>query len=548
MQNTTRSARKVWLRQIGVQAGWRGAAATALTIADAAPAVAFAAGLACGLTALPRSVAAASPWFAMAAGAAIARGACAWGAGRLGAGASVAVRDVTRRRIMVACLAAPAWGRRPAGELLISAVEAVEALDGYVARFHPARRAAGLVPVLVLAAVAVASPACAGILAATIIPFVALMILAGGAAADRANKQLSALALLSGLFADRVRHLPLVLAYQSEALEAARLGKAADALRRRTMDVLRIAFISSTGLDFFAALSVALVAVYAGLNLLRVLPFPAPQMGLASALFVLTMAPEFYGPMRRLAVCYHDRQAAEAAADSLMAIERGQQVPPAPLEPLAAAPSIHFADVAVSYPGEDVPAVHDFELFVRPGEIVALVGPSGAGKTTLLNLLLGLAPLSAGEVWIGDTALSQVGSIAPWVSWLGQAPLIASATIGENIALSRPGADPAEIAAAAAMAGLNRVLESRAGLDTVLNERGSGLSGGERRRVALARALLKDSRILLLDEPTANLDAVAACEFVDIIRQAAAGRTTIIATHSATVMTLADRVIRLGGS
>ena len=546
MQNSTKTARNRWLAQIGRLAGRRGNAATALTIADAAPAITFAIGLAYGLTALPHSLTDAWPWFALATVSAMLRGACAWGAARLGARASVTVRDVTRRRIMVACLGVPPWSGRPAGELLTSAVGAVEALDGYVARFLPARRAAALVPLLLLGAVAVASPACAGILAATLIPFVALMILAGGAAADRASKQLSALTMLSGLFADRVRHLPLVLAYQSEASEAARLGRAAEGLRRRTMDVLRVAFVSSTGLDFFAALSVALVAVYAGLNLLRLLPFPAPPMDLASAFFVLALAPEFYAPMRRLAACYHDRQAAEAAADSLMSLERLQQTPVATLEPLAEAPCIHFADVGVTYPGDDAPAVHDFELMIRPGEVVALVGPSGSGKTTLLNLLLGLAPLTAGEVWIADTALSQVRSVAPWASWLGQTPLLASATLGENIALSRPDAGRAEIAAVAEMAGLSRVLESRAGLDTVLNERGSGLSGGERRRVALARALLKDSRILLLDEPTANLDAVAESEFVDVIRRVAAGRTTLIATHSAAVMTMADRVVRLG--
>ena len=432
--------------------------------------------------------------------------------------------------------------------MMTVAIDAVEQVDLYMARFRPAQRAAGPVCLLVLAAAAAASPVCAAILAATLIPFVVLMMLAGGAAADESRRQFVALARLSGLFADRLRALPVILAFQAEDAETARLAAAADRLRRRTMGVLRVAFISSAGLEFFAALSVALVAVYAGFNLLGLLPFDAPEhLDLGRAFFVLALAPEFFAPMRRVAAAYHDRQAAETAADRLMALERSARQPAPAAAMLADAPAIRFEGVTVRYPDEDRPALDRLSFEARPGEIVALLGPSGSGKSTALNLLLGLAELTEGAVWIDGLPLRATGALAGSVAWMGQASLIIPGTIGANIALSRRGAAPAEIAAAAARAGLCTMLRSRpGGLDGRVDERGGGLSGGERRRIALARALLKPAPILLLDEPTAHLDAWSEAELIQAIRAAARGRTTIIARHSAQMAAVADQVVQLG--
>jgi ATP-binding cassette subfamily C protein CydD len=398
---------------------------------------------------------------------------------------------------------------------------------------------AAVLPLVMIAIAAVASPICAGILLATLIPFIAAMVLSGAAAAAESRAQFLALERLSGLFLDRVRVLPVVLAFQAEGATTTALRRSASELAERTIKVLRVAFISSAALEFFAALSVALVAVYCGFNLLRLLPFPVPEtLDLKRAFFVLALAPEVYAPMRRLAAAYHDRQAAEAASASLARFVAPTPKPVA--APLAKAPTIRFESVTVRYPDADAPAIDGFDLTAEAGTITALLGASGAGKTSLLNLLLDLAPLTAGRILVDGGPYTELSRD---IAWAGQSPLILPASIADNIALSRRDATRAEIEAAADAVGL--VLDRPGGLDFLLDERGSGLSGGERRRLSLARALLKPAPILLLDEPTANLDAVAEAELLSAIAQAARGRTTLIATHSEAVAALADQVVRL---
>ncbi len=526
-----------WLREIGRP--WRrlGGLAAALTVLDILPAAGFAAGLAMAVATASTSLASAVPWLVLAAVSLAIRGGLVQLAATAAARAAVAIKGAVRRQVAADLFS----GRRNATGARAAAVEGVDALDGYFARFAPARTAAAVSPLVAIALVALASPVSAIILLFTLIPFAAGMALAGMAAADESRRQFEAMARLSDLFVDRIRALPAILVFQGEGGAAATVAVASRDLAGRTSRVLRVAFLSSAVLEFFSALSVALVAVYCGFNLLRLLPFPAPeQLDLGRAFFALALAPEVYAPMRRLAAAYHDRQAAEAAAPDLVAAPARQAgVPGGGLRPgLAPPPGVRFENVTINY-GAGAPAVAAFNLEIRPGQLVVLAGSSGAGKSSLLHLLLGLAPLSAGEVSVAGERLSEAGDFVGRIAWASQAPVVIPGTLRENIRLADQAAPARRIDQAARQAGF------LTDLDRPLDERGGGLSGGERRRLGLARAFLKDAPLLLLDEPTANLDPEAEQAMIGLIRRAAEGRTTLIATHSAAVMAMADRVVTL---
>lgn len=518
-----RTAVRPWRRLAGL--------AAVLTILDVAPAIGFAAGLSMSVVRFGADPVSAAPWLALAVGSLLVRGLLGQAATSVGARMGRAVKADVRDRLLADLFGR---GRRDTGRLT-AVVEGVDALDGYFSRFGPLKLAAALSPLLIIAAAAFASPVAAGVLVFTLFPFICGMALAGTAAARESRRQFEALERLSGLFIDRIRALPAVLAFNAVDRTTAEIARDAGELEARTSRVMRIAFVSSGVLEFFSALAVALIAVYCGFNLLGLLPFPVPEeLDLARAFFVLALAPEVYQPLRRLAAAYHDRQAAEAAAPSLVTPEAVAPSPPA-LGDLP--PAIRFRQVAIAYDPANAPAVSDFTLDVAPGEIIALLGASGAGKSSLLHLLLGMAPLSAGAVEVGGAPLGD--GFAGRIAWAGQSPVVVPGTLGANIALADPAACPGRLAMAARTAGLTP------DLDRLIDERGGGLSGGERRRLGLARAILKRAPILLLDEPTANLDPASEQAMLSVIHAAAQGRTTLIATHSEAVAALADRVVRL---
>ena len=527
------------------------ARSTALLLTDSVAAIGFAAGLAGAVAAFAGPPRAAAPWLLLALVSACLRGGAAMLAVRCGAVASQRARAALRGRVVAGALggtrdsAVGATG----GTLMQLVVDEVDAVDAYLGRFVPARRAATFAPLLVLAAVACASPVTAAILLVSLLPFVVLMALAGAASARESARQFSALSRLSGLFADRLRALPVVLAFGAATRESARLDAAAQDVAGRTLRVLRLAFLSSAVLEFFAALCVAMVAVYAGFNLLGLLPFPVPEkLDLARAFFVLALAPEFLAPMRRLAAAYHDRQAAMTAAERLapLACDAVRAPEPEAARIGRAAPSLCFDKVTIRYPGQAEAAVREVSFTVAPGSTVAIVGPTGSGKTSLLRLLLGVAPLASGRVLVDDRCLDEGESIAAQAAWVGQHPLMVPGTLHDNLLLAWPEASRAAVADAAGQAGLGGPAARHSlRLDRLIDARGGGLSGGEKRRVALARAVLKPAPVWLLDEPTAHLDDVAETALIDTIRSASRGRTTLIATHSERLAAIADVVVRL---
>jgi ATP-binding cassette subfamily C protein CydD len=536
---------KAFLRELLGPARGAVTAASGARILDCLAAVGFAAALAGTLARLPGGLAAIAPWLALLVAAGVARAAYGWAAVRLAAGGARRVKSALRRRVLRAAFESRAGGAL-AGEISATVVDEVEALDGYVVRYLPARSLAVIGPIIILAAAALASPIGAGLMLATLIPFVVLMILAGTAAAEASRRQLDALARLSSVFADRVRALPLLLAFQAEARTTERIAASARQVADRTLAVLKIAFVTSAGLEFFAALSVALVAVYAGFRLLGILPFPLPgRLSFEHAFFVLALAPEFYAPMRRLAGAYHERQLGEAAAARIEASLATPMAPAARGAGFDHPPSIRFTQVEAGFADDPDLRIGPVDFDVSPGSITAIMGATGSGKTTLLRLLVGEASLAAGEVSVGGRSLAYAGSFAPSIGWAGQAPAILPGTLGWNIGMASADRDAAAIGRAAARVGLSEALEHRGGLGALIDERGGGLSGGERRRIGLARVLLKDAPILLLDEPTADLDAGAEATMIGVIRDVARGRTVLIATHSEALAAIANQVVRL---
>lgn len=459
---------------------------------------------------------------------------------RLGVAASLALRHRVRAELLdhLARLGPAGLASRHSASLASQLVEQVEALDGYVARYRPQRLLAIIQPLLVLVVVAWLDwlAALFLVLSAPLIPlFMALV----GMGAERLNReQFEAVSRLSGHFIDRVRAVSTLQLFGRTREATDEVHAAADDYRRRSLRTLRVAFLSSAVLEFFASVAIAVVAIYVGFGLLGYIGYgPSSELTLYTGLLVLLLAPEFFQPLRVLSQHYHDRAAALGAADGLVALLdadvealRGasEETDPAPTGEL-----VRLEGACVDYPGRGR-VLGPLDLTLVPGDVVAVTAPSGGGKSTLLQLLAGF--LGPGEGW---------RRTAPGLTfaWMDQRPLLVQGSLADNLRLAAPEADDASLVAALQHAGLGELLARLPeGLATVVGERGAGLSGGQAQRLALARIFLSDAPLVLLDEPTASLDAETEARVITALGELAEqGRCLVIATHHPALMALADR-------
>jgi thiol reductant ABC exporter CydD subunit len=430
------------------------------------------------------------------------------------------------------------------GELTVLVTRGIDALDGYFSLYLPQLFLAVIVPVVVVVVVLWNDRLSAAIIAFTIPLIPLFMALVGAATKERMDEEFRTLERLAGHFLDVVAGLPTLKVFGRAKAQAQAIREITERYRRAAIGTLRITFLSSLILELVAMLSVALVAVEIGLRLMN------GHLDLRTALFALILAPEAYLPLRQLGANYH------ASAEGITAAEQVFAVLDAPAAPRGA--RTDFPDPAlagltveglrVSYPGRSEPALDGVSLSVNGGEVLALVGPSGCGKSTLLSVLLGLVTPQLGGVRVGDVDLAEL-DLDAWrarLAWVPQRPHLFKASIAQNVRLGRSDASTDEVRAAIAAAGLTDAVRNLPdGLDTVLGERGAGLSAGERQRVALARAFLRDSPLLLLDEPTANLDGETEREIVRTIGRLAAGRTVVLVAHRPALIGIADRVLSL---
>ena len=476
------------------------------------------------------------------------RGALAWGfevAGRRAASSVLSELRLAlvRRRLRDQPLALDGV---EAGEVAASAVQGVEGLEAYFARYLPQIVLASVVPLAVLAWVATLDLTSAGVMLLTLPLVPVFMWLIGRYTEERTRERWQALRLLSGHFLDVVRGLPTLQAFNRSRAQARVLAEVGERYRRTTMGTLRVGFLSGSVLELAATLGVALVAVTVGVRL------AGGSLGLQAGLTVLVLAPELYLPLRQLAAQFHTSADGLAVAERMLALLEappavaagGRLVPPNPRE----AP-VRFEAVSFAYSSRPGLVLDEFDLQLQPGETVALVGPSGAGKTTVASLLLRFAEPSSGRVTVGGIDLADCRAEL-WrrlIAWVPQRPTLFRGTVVENIRLGDEGASDRAVRDAAMLAGADRFVQSLpSGYETLVGDGGRALSAGERRRIALARAFVRNAPLVILDEPTADLDRRSADVVAEAVERLRAGRTVLLIAHRPELVEHADRVVSLG--
>ena len=434
------------------------------------------------------------------------------------------------------------------GELSNTFTEGVEALDAYFSQYLPQLVLSALVPATILLFVFPMDILSGVVLLVTapLIPY--FMFLIGSGAKKITDRQYSTLSRLAGQFLDSLQGMRTLKLFNRAHAEVEKIRHTSDEYRKTTLKVLQITFLSALVLELLATLSTAVVAVQIGLRLLYF------RVSLEQALFLLIIAPEFYIPLRTLGLRFHAGMEGQSAADRIFQIldtkplRKDRDGSQGPRSQAPAFQSLELQGVSFQYPGDRGAALKDIHLHLNQGEQVALVGASGAGKSTLASLILGFFPPSEGQILVNGQDLSQL-DLSSWreqIAWVPQQPALFQDTIAANIRLSRPDAGDGAVAAAAAAAHLADFIHSLPeGCKTRIGQGGARLSGGQAQRLALARAFLKDAPILLLDEPTSQLDPVIESQLADATRKLMKGKTVLTIAHRLNTVFQADRILVL---
>ena len=427
------------------------------------------------------------------------------------------------------------------GALSTEFIETIEAVKGYYAHYAPLRRSILPSSLILLVFACIASRIGALIFLVTLPLLPVFMALIGLATQDASRKQMKTLTRLAGFFQDRLTALDMLKTFNASTRTQTELAQAAQSFREKTMQVLRLAFLSSAALEFFSALAIALNAVYIGFSLLDILPFQTGEnISLAQGLFILLLAPEAYAPFRRMAAAYHDRVNAILAAEKLYAFlntsEEKNNISKKPESvkqeiTLTKAPEIRFINVSVFYP-DGRKAIENFTHIIPPERITLLTGPSGSGKSTLLKLLLGFAPLTKGKILINGEKLNTAQTLLPVCAWCGQRTRLFQASMLDNLRFAAPKASEKSIMEACEKAGILSFIQTLPqGFQTMIGTNGFGLSGGQIQRIALARLFLKPALLWVFDEPTAHIDQKTENDIFQAIQAEAKGKTVILASH-----------------
>ncbi|WP_203335704.1 thiol reductant ABC exporter subunit CydD [Nocardioides limicola] len=455
--------------------------------------------------------------------------------------AAAAVAAGLRRRVLHSALARTNGDPRTTGELTALATRGVASIEPYLTRYLPALVVAAVLPVLVVVAM-VSQDLIAGLLVVVTLPLIPVFaVLIGLNTRDQADRQWRAMADLAGHFLDIVRGLPTLVAHRRGAAQAETILTVSHRHRRETLRTLRLAFASSAVLELVATLSVALVAVIVGLRL------ATGGLELQVALTVLLLAPEAYWPLRRVGAEFH--AAAEGTATFTEVNALTDPVAPQATGRTELPGPIRLNGVGLTWPGRDDPAVQGLDAVVAPTGITAIRGPSGCGKSTLLQALLGELTPNSGSITVGDLVLGADLDAADWQRHVAQAPQrpwLTPDTIATNLRVGRPDADDPALWDALARVELDQVVRALPdGLDTRLGDDGAGLSAGQRARLALARVVLADRPWVILDEPTAHLDAASEATILATLTRLAEDRAVIVVAHRSAVVEAADQVITL---